>query len=413
MTIQHRSSSEAAIRVTDAGKRYVKFDDVPTLVGLVKRFRTRKHRGDFWAVRHLDFEVAPGESVGIIGRNGAGKTTTLRMLAGVTSPTEGVVSVRGRVSPLIAVGVGFHQELTGRENVYVNGTVLGMTKREIDRLFEGIVDFAEIQDFIDTPVKFYSSGMLVRLGFAVAVAARPDVLLVDEILAVGDLPFQIKCFARMAEIRAAGTSTVVVSHNLNAVRRLCSRVVVMDAGSPQFVGPTIEGLSVYHQLLDNRQSDDGSASHSAIRIVGTQLLDRSGRPTYQVQAGDEMIVRIEAKVSRSVEKPALGIAIGSDSGLLVYQEGLFAGALRPFKAGELVTLDVRFPVKLPTGTYTVNGIVRWGLEDEDKGGGPATSFYVVGRPFVYGTADLEASFDLASDRDSSEDPGVEVGERER
>jgi ABC-2 type transport system ATP-binding protein len=397
-------SSGAAIRVVDAGKRYVKYDDVPTLVGLAKRLQSRKHRGEFWAVRHLDFEVSPGETVGIIGRNGAGKTTTLRMLAGVTAPTEGVVAVRGRVSPLIAVGVGFHQELTGRENVYVNGTVLGMTRRDIDRLFDGIVDFAEIEEFIDTPVKFYSSGMLVRLGFAVAVAARPEVLLVDEILAVGDLPFQLKCYARMAEIQAAGTSTVVVSHNLTAVRRLCSRVVVMDAGSPRFVGPTVEGLSVYHQLLDSRQSEDGQDAEAGIKIVRTELLDTSGEPTFQVNAGDEAIVRIEAEAVRSIEQPVLGLAISSDAGLLVYQEAQMG--LRSFIAGERVTLDVRFPVRLPTGTYSIQGIARWGLEEQDKGAGPTASFYVVGRPWVYGTADLGASFDLSSDSETSRGRGA-------
>jgi ABC-2 type transport system ATP-binding protein len=399
--------SGAAIRVADAGQRYVKFDDVPTLVGLAKRLRTRKRRGEFWAVRHLDFEVSPGETIGIIGRNGAGKTTTLRMLAGVTSPTEGLVAVRGRVSPLIAVGVGFHQELTGRENVYVNGTVLGMTKREIDRLFDGIVNFAEIEEFIDTPVKFYSSGMLVRLGFSVAVAANPEVLLVDEILAVGDLPFQLKCYARMAEIQAAGTSTVVVSHNLTAVRRLCSRVVVMDAGSPRFVGPTSEGLSAYHQLLDSRASEDGSDSHAAIRIVRTELLDTSGKPTYQVAAGEEANVRIHARIVRAVEKPLLGLVMSADSGLLVYQEGTTPAGLRAFRAGERLTIDIRFPVRLPTGTYSVQGLARWGREDDEKGVGPPVSFYVVGRPWVYGTADLEASFELSSDGSLTDAPQEE------
>jgi ABC-type polysaccharide/polyol phosphate transport system ATPase subunit len=393
----------AAIHVVDAGKRYVKYDDVPTLVGLAKRLRSRKRHGDFWAVRHLALEVAPGDTVGIIGRNGAGKTTTLRMLAGVTAPTEGVVAVRGRVSPLIAVGVGFHQELTGRENVYVNGTVLGMTRREIARLFDDIVAFAEIEHFIDTPVKFYSSGMLVRLGFSVAVAARPEVLLVDEILAVGDLPFQLKCYARMAEIQAAGTSIVVVSHNLPAVRRLCSRAVVMDAGEPRFVGPTMDALSAYHLLLEERESEHGADTQAAIRIVRTELLDASGQPTTQLAAGEEAVVRIHADVIRPVEEPVLAFSMSSDAGLLVYQDSTFSAGLRPFEAGERVSCDIRFPVKLPTGSYTVQGIVAWGLEEYEKGTGGLVSFYVVGRPLVFGMADLEASFALSNRSDSVED----------
>jgi ABC-type polysaccharide/polyol phosphate transport system ATPase subunit len=385
--------SENSVRVVDAGKRYVKYDDVPTLIGFAKRLRARNTRGELWAVRHLDFEVAPGETVGIIGRNGAGKTTTLQMLAGVTAPTEGSVSVRGRVSPLIAVGVGFHQELTGRENVYVNGTVLGMRRRDLDRQFDDIVAFAELEKFIDTPVKFYSSGMLVRLGFSVAIAARPDVLLIDEVLAVGDLPFQLKCYERIAEIRAAGTSVVVVSHNLTAVRNLCTRVVVMESGSPRFVGPTAEGISAYHELIEGTQHDDASPS-APVRVLGTELLGASGEPTVRLRTGEEAIVRFEVEFMRPLEDPVFGLTLETDSGVIVYQDSTYVRKTGRFEVGQRVRCAVRFRAALPTGTYSVRGAIKWSAQEEAIRMGHMVLFYVEGRPFVVGTADMNASFEL-------------------
>src|SRR5438105_3898304 len=180
------------------------------LVTAALQFRNRTRRSRLWAVRHVDLDVAPGECVGVIGRNGSGKSTLLQMIAGVTAPTEGSVAVHGRVAPLISVGVGFHPELTGRENVFVNGAILGMSRSTIEQRLDDIVEFSEIAAFIDTPVKFYSSGMAVRLGFSVAIYAHPEVLLVDEVLAVGDLSFQLKSYERMMEIRQSGTTILVV-----------------------------------------------------------------------------------------------------------------------------------------------------------------------------------------------------------
>ncbi|HLW16275.1 MAG TPA: ABC transporter ATP-binding protein [Actinomycetota bacterium] len=406
------SAGDYALRLGDAGKRYVKYEDVPTLIGFAKRFGARSQRGQLWAVRHLDLEVAHGETVGIIGRNGAGKTTTLQMLAGVTAPTEGVVAVRGRVSPLIAVGVGFHQELTGRENVYVNGTVLGMTRREIDRLFDSIVDFAELERFIDTPVKFYSSGMLVRLGFSVAIAARPDVLLVDEVLAVGDLPFQIKCFERIAEIRASGTSTVVVSHNLNAVRRLCSRVMVIDRGVPRFVGSTAEGISHYLEILDEQTGDAAIARDAAIRIVRAELLDASGRPTVHLAGGEEAVFRVEIEALRALTHPypVFALTIHSDTGLLIYQEGTFEGEIlaegRRFEAGERLLCEMRFPARFPSGTYSAAAQISWSTAEADIKTTQSFLFYVDGRnPLLFGVADIGATFTVTDDAGARTDRG--------
>ncbi|MGH2728372.1 MAG: ABC transporter ATP-binding protein, partial [Actinomycetota bacterium] len=250
---------EPIISLRGVGKRYVKYHDVPMLITRALRFRAAYGRTHIWALRNIDLDIARGESVGVIGRNGSGKSTMFRMLAGVTSPTEGRVQVRGRVAPLISVGVGFHPELTGRENVYVNGTILGLEMQEIDRLMDSIVDFAEIGDFLDTPVKYYSSGMFLRLGFSVAVASHPEILLVDEVLAVGDTAFQMRCFRRMEEIVQAGATVLIVSHNLSAIRRLCSRTLLIDKGAQLYMGDTDEAFSRYHEILAEPEESDFGA----------------------------------------------------------------------------------------------------------------------------------------------------------
>ncbi|MES2523952.1 MAG: ABC transporter ATP-binding protein [Gemmatimonadota bacterium] len=194
----------------------------------LQRLRTRSQ--EFWAVRDVSFQVRRGEAVGIIGHNGAGKSTILKLLSNITAPTKGEIAINGRLSALIEVGSGFHPELTGRENVFLSGSILGMRRREIASKIDSIVEFAGVRQFIDTPVKRYSSGMYVRLGFAIAAHLDPDILLLDEVLAVGDASFQAKCIQRIQELEAAGTTIVFISHDLNAVERLCQRVILMDKG---------------------------------------------------------------------------------------------------------------------------------------------------------------------------------------
>src|SRR4051812_27791053 len=207
-----------AIEMRGVGKRYWKIQERSLLRSLVPFGPS--NRSEFWALRDADLALEPGETLGIIGRNGAGKSTLLRLLAGVTRPSTGMVRTRGRIAPLLSVGVGFHQEMTGRENVYVNAMLLGFDKRRIDRIFDEIVDFADLGAFIDTPVKFYSSGMYMRLGFSVAMHVEPDVLLVDEVLAVGDVGFRLRSFERMRDLQRQGAALVFVSHWLQAVQLL-------------------------------------------------------------------------------------------------------------------------------------------------------------------------------------------------
>jgi ABC-2 type transport system ATP-binding protein len=217
-----------------------------TLREFAQALLTRRPWGDeFCALDDVSFSVAHGETLGIIGRNGSGKSTALKLIAGVTAPSSGEVYVRGRVSPLIELGAGFHPDLTGRENVHLNGSILGMSDREINEQFDAIVEFAELQEFIDTPVKRYSSGMYVRLGFAVAVHSNPEVLLIDEVLSVGDAFFQEKCLAKMHEFQATGTTIVLVSHSPALVTSFCERVVWLDHGHLLAEGAPAEVVERY------------------------------------------------------------------------------------------------------------------------------------------------------------------------
>lgn len=388
----------AIVSLEGVGKRYVKYEDVPLLVTRALRFRARDRRSHIWALRNVDLQVEPGESVGVIGRNGSGKSTMLRMLAGVTAPTEGVVRVRGRVAPLISVGIGFHRELTGRENVYVNGIILGLARREIDRLFDSIVHFAEIEEFIDTPVKFYSSGMFVRLGFAVAVASHPEVLLVDEVLAVGDLAFQRRCFDRMEEIRRDGATILVVSHNMNAIRLLCSRTMLLHDGSAFYTGETGEAISKFHDILGRlEQSEDGSEEREV--TVSNFSLSKEGGPTAHIAAGDEVTFTFDARFNRPAEQPIMLFRIYNESGQLVYGETLLS---KPVEAGTSMRCDVRLRAALPTASYSAE--VAVGLEPRQGtayAAPPPLTFFVSGRPMVKGSADLGASFDVRTTDDGS------------
>ncbi|MCA1914839.1 ABC transporter ATP-binding protein [Methanospirillum hungatei] len=199
----------------------------------------------FWALKNISFDVRKGEILGIIGRNGAGKSTLLKILSRVTAPTEGKIKIKGRIASLLEVGTGFHPELTGRENVFLNGAILGMTKQEISEKFDDIVAFAEVEKFIDTPVKRYSSGMYVRLAFAVAAHLEPEILIVDEVLAVGDARFQKKCIGKMGEVAGEGRTVLFVSHNMNAVKNLCGKVILLEAGNLVYEGDTHKGIAQY------------------------------------------------------------------------------------------------------------------------------------------------------------------------
>ena len=388
--------STAHVELVNVGKRYTKYDDAPMLLTRALKFRQGTKRTKRWAIRGVDLKVDPGETVGVIGRNGSGKSTMLRMLAGVTAPTEGRVSVRGRIAPLISVGVGFHPELTGRENIYVNGSLLGMTRAEVNERADSIIDFAEISEFIDTPVKFYSSGMFVRLGFAVAVAADPHILLVDEVLSVGDIGFQIKSFDRMRQMKANGTTILVVSHNLNAIRNLCERVLVVHDGEPMFLGGTDEAISVYHDLLDRSAAlESGQADgRSPVEIQHVDLVGEDGKSSAHLGAGETASLEATVKFNAAVDKPAFSVIIVTEAGVPVYIDSTYLTRTRSFAAGETATCRIRFPAKLTTGSYTVRLGILWDEKNKRTVNSRPILFYVSGRPLVTGVTDLQAAFEI-------------------
>lgn len=211
--------------------------------------RRKGEKKELWAIKDISFEIKKGETVGIIGPNGAGKSTVLKLIAKVTSPTKGKVMVNGRVSPLIELGAGFHPEMSGAENIYLNGVILGLSKKAIDKKFKEIVDFAELWDFIDQPVKHYSSGMYMRLGFAIAVQVEPEILLIDEILAVGDTAFQAKCFARMQAFKKAGITIIYVSHSLPVIKEFCKKAIYLDNSKLIAQGASAEVCEIYQKNL--------------------------------------------------------------------------------------------------------------------------------------------------------------------
>ena len=398
-------ATEPVIELRDVGKRYVKYDDAPTLLGRAMSRGRASTRAPLWAVRGVDLAVEPGETLGVLGRNGSGKSTMLRMLAGVTAPTEGRVRVRGRVAPLISVGVGFHPELTGRENVYVNGTVLGLSTSHIDELFDSIVDFAELPGFIDTPVKFYSSGMFVRLGFAVAVAAQPDVLLIDEVLAVGDLRFQAKCFERMKELKASGATIVLVTHNLHATRNLCERTLVLHDGEPRYLGATTDAISVYHELLvaPPRGGEEVAGAAGPVEHIVTELVDPSGESTAYVETGAEIVFRTRIRFRDAVSSPVYGLVINSAVGVNVYADSTYLGDRRPVAAGEEVVFEARASAALTTGSYEASAVIAWDEGPDQRMDSRPVSFFVSGRRLVMGVADLQAEFTVM--------PGAETSDR--
>ena len=229
--------------------------------------RFRKWPVEFWALRDVSFQVGRGETLGIIGDNGAGKSTLLKLLSGVTSPTSGQITVRGRMSALIEVGSGFHPELTGRENVYLSGSILGMRRREITEKLERIIDFAGVRRFIDTPVKRYSSGMYLRLGFSIAAHLEPDILLLDEVLAVGDAEFQAKCMERISELHAHGRTIVFISHDLYAVEHLCRRVLLLGQGRILADGAPRDVIETYQELTRQRANAGEPAAPADLSMI--------------------------------------------------------------------------------------------------------------------------------------------------
>ena len=322
--------AKPAIEVRGVGKRYTlgetHVSGSASLRAGASRLFGRGEPADtepeFWALRDVSFDVDQGEVLGLIGPNGAGKSTLLKMLANITSPTEGTIKMRGRVGTLLEVGTGFHPELTGRENIFLSGSILGMRRAEISKLYDEIVEFSGVEQFLDTPVKRYSSGMHVRLGFAVASALPTDILLVDEVLAVGDVAFQKKCLAKMADVVQNGTSIVFVSHNLGSVQQLCSRSILVADGHIVIDGPTARAAETY--LATDGYSQDGGITviglsadrvgSGAARFERIQMSDSVGAPRDRVPLGDDLFLDFELNVAEPLTEVFFEVGISPAAG---------------------------------------------------------------------------------------------------
>ena len=301
----------SAIECRDAGKVFRRFSERNQTLKQVVARRRRAVFTEHWAVRHLTLDIAAGETFGIIGGNGAGKSTTLKMLAGILVPDEGSVSVTGRVSALLELGAGFHPELSGRENVFLNGAILGMSRKTLLSRFDEIVDFAGLQASIDEPVKTYSSGMFARLGFAVAVNVDPDILLLDEVLAVGDEVFQRRCGEKVAELRSSGKTVVIVSHGLQELRKMCRTIAWIDHGAVRAVGPAIDVVNQYLESTRELQrvTEDGLV-HNGTGIVTASI---KSRPEVMVQDSPAQF-EFTIECAERIDEPRLGFTVRASDG---------------------------------------------------------------------------------------------------
>jgi ABC-type polysaccharide/polyol phosphate transport system ATPase subunit len=360
--------SAGAISADGVSRRFrVHARETRTLKDLVIS-RGRTGGEDVWALRDVSAEIKPGEAVGLIGRNGSGKSTLLRVLAGIIKPTTGTVEVEGRIGSLLELGAGFHPDFTGRENVFLNGSIQGLRRTEIRERFDEIVAFAEIEHAIDRPVRTYSSGMAMRLGFAIAAFLQADVLLLDEVFAVGDENFQRKCFGVISAFKSRGGTILFVSHDAQAVERLCERSILLSTGQKAYDGPTHEAIARYRRLLADdldpaeRNGELREWGTGEAEITGARLLDANGGGREQFLAGEPLRLDVDLRAIAVVEPPRLHLELRDTTGLLVAEDSVSTSTLGwPVGPGTMTaTLDIERP-SLAFGRFRI----RLGLVGSD------------------------------------------------
>jgi ABC-type polysaccharide/polyol phosphate transport system ATPase subunit len=342
-----------AIQVDDVSKRFKLFREKPS--SLKARLLTSRSRAeDFWALRDVTFDVPRGSTLGLIGHNGSGKTTVLKVIAGILRPTAGIVRQRGRLAALLELGAGFHPELTGRENVYLNGSFLGLSRRDVDRTYDDIVAFAELEDFMDNQVKFYSSGMLVRLGFAVAVHVEPDVLLIDEVLAVGDEAFQAKCIDRVRRFQREGRTIVLVTHALDTVIAICDRAVMLHRGRVHARGGPEDVVREMRYVLLG-QSDQAFIPEEGTREAESEAVGISGGGTGRILRGEPLTIQVDLRTNEPLPDLEVDFQIldgRTNHPVLDAQASACGVALEPFEGKRRVLFRAEsFPYT--AGTYWV------------------------------------------------------------
>jgi lipopolysaccharide transport system ATP-binding protein len=357
----------------------------------------------------VSFELKAGEALGIIGPNGAGKTTILKLLSKITYPTRGNIQMTGRFSSLIELGAGFHPELSGRENIFLNGTILGMRRDEIARRFDQIVEFAEIGKYLDTPVKRYSSGMYARLGFSVAAHVDPDILIVDEVLAVGDMAFRKKCYEHMLQLIRSGTTLVFVTHDFSAVQKVCPECLVMHRGNLAFRGTAAEAVAEYSNILrqaamenpevslpDGRGLSQMVMTHEAV-IEEVQMLHPDGQPGRLFSSGEAVRVCMRVRFNADVQSPIFACTIRHPEGHIAYNYTTYWANLPTpdFKSGTTAVIQYDLQLNLVADTYHLGvDLARYDLTSYFDRIDRALDFVVAGRDGARGIADLKASFTI-------------------
>ena len=411
----------SALRVENVSKQYRIYDrPSDRLTESLSRGRLRRHK-EFWALRDVSFDIEGGTTVGIIGQNGCGKSTLLQIIAGTLTATHGNVWHQGRVSALLELGAGFDGEFTGVENVYMSASLMGLSRKEITRVFPSIERFAEIGQFIYQPVKTYSSGMYVRLAFAIAASVEPDILIIDEALAVGDAVFQHRCLRRIKDLRDQGTTVLFVSHDTAAVRALCDRAILLNAGHMIGDGTPADILNDYQRIVMEREeaynaeTQTGSTSHSqssdelppmtysyrhgdgSAELMGADLTDSSRQRIEIVDSGTAVVVRVQVRFQRTIEQPVIGFLIRNKHGIHAYgtntrEQQLQLGTV---EQGQILTISFAFECWLGIDNYSVSFAVHSESGHAYDWVDGALFFRVVSKTLIEGVANLNATATVA------------------
>ncbi|BEP14619.1 hypothetical protein acdb102_29300 [Acidothermaceae bacterium B102] len=341
------------IRVEDVSKKFNIHKDKSLKERIVNAGRSKKHAEEFWALKDISFELEAGKTLGLIGHNGSGKSTLLKVIGGILTPNTGFVERRGRLAALLELGAGFHGDLTGRENVYLNASILGLTRKQTEQYFDEIVDFSGIEQFIDTQVKFYSSGMYVRLAFSVAVHVDPEILLIDEVLAVGDEPFQRKCLDKIRSFQRDGRTIVFVTHGLDVVRALCDRAIMLDKGVIAIDGTPTDVLRAFRDQYSVESLPENERGDRRIEVTDVKVLDATGAERNRFVPGDNVVVEVDLEGHKDTDEWGAGIAIFNKDDILMYGTNSYVQlmTMAPFNGGHKKVRFVFDDIALAEGQY--------------------------------------------------------------